>query len=38
MRDIPTDFPLSAAQQRVVDVVVTGRELIADGLPNALTT
>jgi len=37
MRDIPADFPLSAAQQRVVDAVVTGRELIADGLGDALT-
>jgi hypothetical protein len=37
MRDIPADFPLSAAQQRVVDAVVTGQELIADELRDALT-
>jgi hypothetical protein len=32
----PADFPLSPAQQRVVDTVVTSRELIADALDNAL--
>jgi hypothetical protein len=36
MRDIPADFPLSPAQQRVVDTIVSGCELITDGLREAL--
>jgi len=36
MRDIPPDFPLTPGQQRVVDAVVSGQEVISDELPEAL--
>jgi len=36
MRDIPPDFPLTPAQRRVVDAVVSGLEFISDELPEAL--
>jgi hypothetical protein len=36
MRDIPSDFSLTPAQQRVVDAVVSGQEYISDDLGDAL--
>ena len=36
MRDLPPDFPLTPGQQRVVDAMVSGREFISNGLPEAL--
>jgi predicted RecB family nuclease len=36
MRDIPSDFPLTPGQQRVVDAAVSGREYISDDLGDAL--
>jgi predicted RecB family nuclease len=37
MRDIPTEFPLTPGQQRVVNAVLSGEEFISDELPEALT-
>jgi predicted RecB family nuclease len=36
MRDIPSDFPLSTGQQRVVEAVVSGREYVSHQLHEAL--
>jgi len=36
MRHIPPEFPLTRGQQRVVDAVVSGQEIISDDLHEAL--
>ena len=36
MREIPSDFPLTPGQQRVVDAVLSGREYISHQLQEAL--
>jgi len=38
MRDIPTDFPLTPGQKRVVDAVLSGQEFISNELPEALAS